>query len=88
MTSAGHIFFRVRLEWQMPQRGGHLDLLIRLALAGHELSVRAKVRPDNQNSALPGVRAKGITSRMFATPVTNMSMRSKPRPKPAWGTVP
>ena len=67
---------------------GYLDLLIRLALAGHEFSVRANALPDNQNSALPGVRAKGITSRMFATPVTNMSMRSKPRPKPAWGTVP
>jgi hypothetical protein len=67
---------------------GYLDLMTRLALAGHELNVRAKVRPDNQNSALPGVRAKGMTSRMFATPVTNMSMRSKPRPKPACGTVP
>ena len=67
---------------------GYLDLLIRLALAGHEFSVRANALPDNQNSALPGVRAKGITSRMFATPVTNMSIRSKPRPKPAWGTVP
>src|SRR3984893_10925998 len=40
------------------------------------------------NSALPGVRAKGITSRMFETPVTNMSIRSKPRPNPACGTVP
>ena len=36
----------------------------------------------------PGVLAKGMTSRMFAMPVTNMSMRSKPRPKPAWGTLP
>ena len=25
---------------------------------------------------------------MFETPVTNISMRSKPRPKPEWGTVP
>ena len=42
----------------------------------------------SQNSAVPGVRAKGMTSRMLATPVTNISMRSKPRPKPACGTVP
>ena len=46
------------------------------------------LRPEPQNSAVPGVRANGITSRMFATPVTNISMRSKPRPKPACGTVP
>ena len=36
----------------------------------------------------PGVRANGITSRMFETPVTNISIRSNPRPKPACGTVP
>jgi len=41
-----------------------------------------------QKPALPGVRANGITSRMFGTPVTNISMRSKPSPKPACGTVP
>ena len=41
-----------------------------------------------QNAALPGVRAKGTTSRMFETPVANISIRSKPSPKPAWGTVP
>ena len=41
-----------------------------------------------QNSALPGVRAKGITSRMLLTPVRNMSNRSKPNPNPACGTVP
>src|SRR5207248_1492769 len=41
-----------------------------------------------QNSALPGVRANGITSRMFGTPVMNISIRSKPRPKPECGTVP
>ena len=42
----------------------------------------------NQNSQFPGVRAKGITSRMFAIPVTNISIRSNPRPKPACGTLP
>jgi len=39
--------------------------------------------PPGQNSQLPGVRAKGITSRMFDIPVTNISILSKPRPKPA-----
>ena len=54
------------------------------------LQSRAGAVPGSaaQNAALPGVRAKGMTSRMFATPVTNISMRSKPRPKPACGTVP
>ena len=51
-------------------------------------TVAANPRLRIQNSALPGVRAKGMTSRMFETPVTNMSIRSKPRPKPACGTVP
>jgi len=41
-----------------------------------------------QNSASRGARGKGITSRMFAMPVTYMSRRSKPKPKPACGTVP
>jgi hypothetical protein len=41
-----------------------------------------------QNSQWPGVRAKGMTSRMLPMPVTNISRRSKPRPNPAWGTVP
>jgi len=41
-----------------------------------------------QKSALPGVRGKGITSRMLAMPVMNWMVRSRPRPKPAWGTVP
>ena len=45
------------------------------------------IRRD-QKSALLGVRGKGITSRMFAMPVAYCTVRSKPRPKPAWGTVP
>ena len=49
---------------------------------------RRLMRTASQNSALPGVRAKGITSRMFEMPVMNISMRSKPRPKPECGTVP
>ena len=36
-----------------------------------------------QNSAEPGVRAKGMTSRMFFMPVKYMSIRSSPSPKPA-----
>ena len=50
--------------------------------------VRGAFLPRDQNSAFPGVRAKGITSRMFETPVRNISKRSNPRPKPACGTVP
>jgi len=38
------------------------------------------VRP--QNSALPGVRGKGMTSRMFVIPVMNCTMRSSPKPNP------
>ncbi len=41
-----------------------------------------------QNSALRGARGKGMTSRMFFMPVTYISARSNPRPKPACGTVP
>jgi len=37
----------------------------------------------DQKSALPGVRGKGITSRMLAMPVMNWTARSRPRPKPA-----
>ena len=37
---------------------------------------------ENQNSAEPGVRAKGMTSRILDTPVMNISIRSKPNPKP------
>ena len=39
---------------------------------------------QNQKSALPTVRGCSSTSRMLLTPVRYMTMRSKPRPKPAW----
>jgi hypothetical protein len=42
----------------------------------------------HQNSALPGNRGNGITSRMFSTPVTYCTSRSNPSPKPACGTEP
>ena len=41
-----------------------------------------------QNSACRGARGNGITSRMFSIPVAYWIARSKPRPKPACGTVP
>ncbi len=41
-----------------------------------------------QKSAFPGVRAKGMTSRMLPTPVRNIRSRSKPSPNPACGTEP
>src|SRR6266576_2684287 len=50
--------------------------------------LRSGIPAQDQNSALPGVLAKGMTSRILGTPVTNISMRSKPRPKPECGTVP
>ena len=34
--------------------------------------MRRERASSDQNSAFPGVRGKGITSRMFAMPVTNM----------------
>ena len=40
-----------------------------------------------QKSALPGWRGKGMTSRMFSTPVQNCTSRSNPSPKPACGTA-
>ena len=42
----------------------------------------------SQNSALPTVRGWSSTSRMLLTPVRYMTMRSKPRPKPAWRQEP
>lgn len=41
-----------------------------------------------QNSALPVVRANGMTSRMFCIPVRYMISLSKPRPNPACFTPP
>ena len=41
-----------------------------------------------QNSRCLGVRGKGMTSRIFVTPVTVIKKRSNPRPNPACGTVP
>src|SRR5436309_724771 len=53
-----------------------------------ELPAVVAVEGFHQNSALPGTRGKGITSRMLPIPVTNCTVRSRPRPKPACGTVP
>src|SRR5205807_20222 len=63
---------------------------------GRESELTAMASPSSfvighssfQNSAFPGVRANGITSRMFETPVRNINNRSKPSPNPACGTVP
>jgi PAS domain S-box-containing protein len=58
------------------------------AVSGQQPVVADEAGRGAQNSAVPGVRAKGMTSRMLATPVTNISRRSKPSPKPACGTLP
>ena len=60
-------------------------VLMRTGSLGCEIS---RLEIVVQNSALPGVRAKGMTSRIFGTPVRNISSRSNPRPNPACGTVP
>ncbi len=54
----------------------------------HSRLLSGQVNRLVQNSTLPGVRANGITSRMFDTPVKNISSLSNPKPKPACGTVP
>lgn len=46
------------------------------------------VRQGSQNSAWPGLRGNGMTSRMFVIPVAYWIVRSNPRPNPAWGTLP
>jgi|GEM_PF-519645 len=62
---------------------------IRILRSIQTCSTKAQtVGPHPQNSACPGVRANGITSRMLLMPVTNISMRSKPRPNPECGTLP
>jgi hypothetical protein len=58
------------------------------ALMSRPVGTKNSANGIPQNSQCPGVRAKGITSRMFCMPVTNMSRRSKPMPKPACGTLP
>ena len=45
-------------------------------------------QPPRQWRAFPGVRGKGITSLTLESPVTYAMVRSKPRPKPAWGALP
>ena len=42
----------------------------------------------SQKSALPTVRGCSSTSRMLLMPVRYMTIRSKPRPKPAWRQEP
>ena len=42
----------------------------------------------HQNSACPGARGNGIASRILLSPQMYTTSRSKPRPKPACGTVP
>ena len=57
--------------------------LVRAERAGQFLSEPAGSAYKNQKSALPTVRGWSSTSRMLLTPVRYITMRSKPRPKPA-----
>ena len=52
------------------------------------VALRKKQACLTQKSALPGVRGKGITSRIFLRPVRYIIMRSNPRPNPEWGVEP
>jgi hypothetical protein len=65
--------------------GGPVDVASQSTISGCRL---ARLRRSRQNSALPGVRGNGMTSRMLAMPVMNWTQRSRPSPKPACGTVP
>ena len=60
------------------------------AKKGAPPSGRAPFQTDSihQKSALPTVRGCSSTSRMLLTPVRYMTIRSKPRPKPACLQVP
>ena len=59
-----------------------------IALVDWMLQRDIQIRHAAQNSAFPGTRGKGITSRTFAIPVMNWTTRSKPTPNPACGTDP
>ena len=83
----GTIEFEPGLQGDLPEM---LDKLMPPSRHyGHELAWHDGTgHSPCQKSALPGVRGKGITSRMLVIPVTNWISRSRPKPKPAWGTVP
>ena len=54
-----------------------------LLLERQKLCIAVKSTEVHQNSALPTVRGCSSTSRMLLTPVRYITIRSKPRPKPA-----
>ena len=54
-----------------------------LLLERQKLCIAVKSPEVHQNSALPTVRGCSSTSRMLLTPVRYITIRSKPRPKPA-----
>ena len=53
-----------------------IGLLFPFALVILPMSQNSNFLRQSQNSALPGVRGKGITSRMLAMPVTACTIRS------------
>ena len=54
-----------------------------ILLERQKLCIAVKSPEVHQNSALPTVRGCSSTSRMLLTPVRYITIRSKPRPKPA-----
>ncbi len=79
---------RSRALRQAPRRSATSELPPGLSPHGRNRRTTRGLAIGDQNSALPGARGKGITSRMLPIPVTNCTARSKPSPKPECGTVP
>ena len=89
----GHVFYLGPFRIAAEQR----QVFYRLYAAVRPLKPHKKARHGrpcrafsrfSQNSALPTVRGCSSTSRMLLTPVRYITMRSKPRPKPAWRQEP
>jgi len=84
----------VDLNFNYPSLPGQAELLragLRQLAASSDLEALLRYQPHGgrpHERAFPGVLENGITSRTFDRPVTYASVRSKPRPKPACGTVP
>ena len=74
------------IHWSQKKKGAPacasaLDAAI--LLERQKLCIAVKSPEVHQNSALPTVRGCSSTSRMLLTPVRYITIRSKPRPKPA-----
>ncbi len=74
------------IHWSQKKKGAPAcasALDAALLLERQKLCIAVKSTEVHQNSALPTVRGCSSTSRMLLTPVRYITIRSKPRPKPA-----